>query len=244
MDTNYQELFDSAFVQAINAKFGTSVETPKQAYDVFIEKSENGRTKFDLWKQMSVLLDVTPKKIHDYFHNTWSKQFCDNIYDYRPEIERIIAELVNFCSIKDLVVTIQCRLQISYPTLKLHYQTLYQFVNYQVKILNDNKQNKKKQEVRYQNVKRKVQSQFISQNIQRTLNCISEYNALSFIQNEFINCSQVIEHNQELITQSQSMENCIHAEVPLRTFQEQSQYGLTQTLNETAKYDGYDYEMF
>ncbi|CAL6053010.1 Conserved_hypothetical protein [Hexamita inflata] len=244
MDTNYQDLFDSAFVQAINAKFGTSAETPNYAYDVFIEKSENGRTKFDLWKQMSVLLNVTPKKIHDYFHNTWSKQFCDNIYDHRPEIERIIAELVIFCSIKDLVVAIQCRLQVRYPTLKLHYQTLYQFVNYQVKILNDNKQNKKKQEVRYQNAKRKVQSQFISQNIQHTLNCISEYNALSFIPNEFINCSQVIEHNQELITQSQSMENYIHAEVPQRTFQEQSQYGLTQTLNETAKYDGFDYEMF
>ncbi|CAL6066498.1 Conserved_hypothetical protein [Hexamita inflata] len=244
MDTNYQDLFDSSFVQAINAKFSTSVETPKQAYDVFIEKSENGRTKFDLWKQMSILLNVTPKKIHDFFHNTWSKQFCDNIYDHRPEIERIIAELVNFCSIKDLVVTIQCRLQIGYPTIKLHYQTLYQFVNYQVKI-HDNKQysSKKLQNEPIRSyVKRKVQSQFISQNIQRTLNCISEcYAPLSFIPNEFVNCSQ---HNQELITQSQSIENCVHAEVPQRTFQEQSQYGLTQTLNETAKFDGFDYEMF
>lgn len=42
---------------------------------------------------MAEILRVKPKAAHDFFHNTWSRRYCSDFTQYKPEAKLIIDEL-------------------------------------------------------------------------------------------------------------------------------------------------------
>ncbi|CAL6048261.1 Conserved_hypothetical protein [Hexamita inflata] len=123
--------FGDAFVKVISKKTDILFFNILDAHKEYLSR-QNG-AKFDIWKNMSQTLNISAKKIHDYYHNTWSKQFYDNISEYREQIKKLVHS--SFCQfgIQETVKNVQEQLKNEFPELNLHFQTLYQYVNYQVK---------------------------------------------------------------------------------------------------------------
>ena len=42
---------------------------------------------------MGAIMKVPPKQLHDYYHNTWSKRFFDDLTPYKLEIQEMIDKL-------------------------------------------------------------------------------------------------------------------------------------------------------
>ena len=83
------------------------------------------------WKDLSAQFDaVTPKKLHDYYHNSWSRQFCDDISQFKQEIKRLVMEYIGLPQ-QERMKKIYSILQVVHPECNFHYQALYQFINYQ-----------------------------------------------------------------------------------------------------------------
>ncbi|CAL6011545.1 Conserved_hypothetical protein [Hexamita inflata] len=129
--SQFKELFGSTFTNIVNLKAGLQCKEISDAHNEFLIRQDG--VKFDIWKDMAKILKVSPKKIHDYYHNTWSKQFSDDINPYRDEIKSLIQMTQFSHSIQETVKHAITELKKLYPKLNLHYQTVYQYVNYQVK---------------------------------------------------------------------------------------------------------------
>ncbi|CAL6011439.1 Conserved_hypothetical protein [Hexamita inflata] len=123
--------FGDAFVKVISKKTDILFTNILYAHNEYLSR-QNG-AKFDIWKNMSQILNISAKKIHDYYHNTWSKQFYDNIAEYRETIKKLVHSSYCQFGIQETVKTVLEQLKNEFPELNLHFQTVYQYVNYQVK---------------------------------------------------------------------------------------------------------------
>ncbi|CAL6080300.1 Conserved_hypothetical protein [Hexamita inflata] len=138
MNNQFKEQFGLAFMEVINQKVGNTCNNIAEAHEEYVKKQSG--VAFDIWKDMSIILDESPKKVHDFYHNTWSKMFCDDISPYRDTIRNYIKEY-NGKSTQEAVKQVISHLKADNESLQLHYQTVYQYVNYQ--LMNANKQSAK-----------------------------------------------------------------------------------------------------
>ncbi|CAL6052810.1 Conserved_hypothetical protein [Hexamita inflata] len=137
MNDSLKLMFGNVFINFVSLKTGIECKDIFQAHQVFLLKQDGA--KFDIWKNMSYALNIPSKKVHDYYHNTWSKQFYDDIDPYRIQIQKLVHNSKIQESMQDIVRNVISQLKQLYPKITLHFQTVYQFVNYQVK--NRNKLN-------------------------------------------------------------------------------------------------------
>ncbi|CAL6066738.1 Conserved_hypothetical protein [Hexamita inflata] len=85
--------------------------------------------KSGTWAKVAVLCGVTEKNVHDYYHNTWSKQFCDSYEEYKPEMLRQLERLVNTSMPKSEVLhQIIFNLQQQHPEKNFHSISLRQIL--------------------------------------------------------------------------------------------------------------------
>ena len=47
------------------------------------------------------LLGISQKQAHDYFHNTYVKQFYENIKAYRADLLDILTRMFTLCTLKE-----------------------------------------------------------------------------------------------------------------------------------------------
>ena len=85
-----------------------------------------------IWVELSKMIRYPAKKLHDYYHNTFSKRFCSDLNKVKREAIRFFDECPPMSQKRDIVAHILQRLQELYPNTRYHYQTVYQFVNYRV----------------------------------------------------------------------------------------------------------------
>ncbi|CAL6080306.1 Conserved_hypothetical protein [Hexamita inflata] len=123
--------FDEVFIQAVNNKTNLKFVTIQDAHQEFINR-QNG-VVFDIWKDMAVILNISAKKVHDYYHNTWSKQFYDGIEGFKSEILELITQMDLNVQIKENVQNIVKTMKDKHQNVNFHYQTMYQFINYHMK---------------------------------------------------------------------------------------------------------------
>ncbi|CAL5994294.1 Conserved_hypothetical protein [Hexamita inflata] len=124
------EQFTQAFIKSIEQVTNTtyySNETAFYAWQKLLEKQKNG-----LWVEVGNKCGISGKQAHDRFHNKWSKQFYDDIAPFKTEIKNIIYQGQKDNSNISITQIVQ-RVQESFPGQNFHYQTLYQFINYQIK---------------------------------------------------------------------------------------------------------------
>jgi hypothetical protein len=106
-------------------------ETTKDVFTFFLTCDKE--TRFAVWKDLAARLNIDAKKMHDFFHNTWSKQYYDNMDPFRMQMRKYMEQTTNLN--EDSTQTVTLRIQQQYPNYQFHYQTLYQFVNYALKVM-------------------------------------------------------------------------------------------------------------
>ncbi|CAL6099037.1 Conserved_hypothetical protein [Hexamita inflata] len=131
MEDRYKKLFGKAFLEIMQLKTRVYCKDILDAHHEFLRHQDG--VKFDLWKDMSLALGTTSKKIHDFYHNTWSKQFYDTIDPFRQQIKDLVRNAGSTDSIQQVTKFVIAQLRTSQIDINLHYQTVYQYVNYQIK---------------------------------------------------------------------------------------------------------------
>ncbi|CAL6002937.1 Conserved_hypothetical protein [Hexamita inflata] len=130
MSEVWQEHFELHFIQLIQQRSVKPILDVNVAFNEFQQADD--RIKQSFWVDMGEMMRVKPKKLHDYFHNTWSKKFYDDLEPYKNFVQETISK-VHDEDRKLLMRNVLRTLQNTYPTKKFHYQTLYQFVNYKLR---------------------------------------------------------------------------------------------------------------
>ncbi|CAL6011414.1 Conserved_hypothetical protein [Hexamita inflata] len=123
----FKAAFETVFIKVIYSKTQVMCDSVLIAHSEYLQRKD---VKFSIWKEMSKYLKTSSKKVHDYYHNTWSKQFYDDIAPYRQQIKYEVLKTINYNTIQQLVNDVCNQLTLRYPSLNLHYQTLYQLVYY------------------------------------------------------------------------------------------------------------------
>ncbi|CAL6011412.1 Conserved_hypothetical protein [Hexamita inflata] len=131
MNSDFKPRFGKAFLEMIQLKTRVACKDVLDAHREFLRRQDG--VKFDLWKDMSLALGTSPKKIHDFYHNTWSKQFYDAIDPFREQIKALVRGASGRDSTQEVTRQVIARLRKTQSDVNLHYQTVYQYVNYQVK---------------------------------------------------------------------------------------------------------------
>ncbi|CAL6048321.1 Conserved_hypothetical protein [Hexamita inflata] len=131
MNSDFKPRFGKAFLEMIQLKTRVACKDVLEAHREFLRRQDG--VKFDLWKDMSLALGTSPKKIHDFYHNTWSKQFYDAIDPFREQIKALVRGASGRDSTQEVTRQVIARLRRTHADVNLHYQTVYQYVNYQVK---------------------------------------------------------------------------------------------------------------
>ncbi|CAL6114807.1 Conserved_hypothetical protein [Hexamita inflata] len=52
------------------------------------------KSKHGMWNKVAILCGATEKQVHDYYHNTWSKQFCDSYEEYKDQFNEQLLNLM------------------------------------------------------------------------------------------------------------------------------------------------------
>ena len=78
---------------------------------------------------MEEFIGVSSKKLHDYYHNTWSKQFFDSLDPLKNEIVEMV-KLMGSSAKAAVLKQVIAHIEERYPEKRFHYQTLYQYINY------------------------------------------------------------------------------------------------------------------
>ena len=79
--SSWKNKFASCFLSLVEKRQELRFESLHDAFRRFQENENEVNTSF--WKEMGQQMEVAPKKLHDYFHNTWSRQFCDKLAPFK-----------------------------------------------------------------------------------------------------------------------------------------------------------------
>ncbi|CAL6062259.1 Conserved_hypothetical protein [Hexamita inflata] len=83
--------------------------------------------KYGIWIKVAILCGATEKNVHDYYHNTWSKQFCDSHEEHKEWLTAEIQKLVDVdASISIAIDSVIQSLQAQHPHKKFHMISLRQ----------------------------------------------------------------------------------------------------------------------
>ncbi|CAL6077556.1 Conserved_hypothetical protein [Hexamita inflata] len=123
----FKAAFEATFIKVVYSKTQIVCKNVFNAHSEYLQRKD---VKFSIWKEMSKYLKTSSKKVHDFYHNTWSKQFYDDIAPYRQQIKYEVLKTSSYDTIQELVNVVHNKLTLRYPSVNLHYQTLYQLVYY------------------------------------------------------------------------------------------------------------------
>ena len=81
-----------------------------------------------IWAQLGRELNIPARVIHDYFYNTWSKRFYDNLVPYREELIQIYNYGAYGGDKKERIITAIDIFRRKHPRLRVHVQSTYSYL--------------------------------------------------------------------------------------------------------------------
>ncbi|CAL6030111.1 Conserved_hypothetical protein [Hexamita inflata] len=138
----WKTIFDDALFQYLASNTGTTPTSNQHMYQLV---QQQYRTR-GIWLQIAQQLNITQTQAHDYFHNTWVKQFYAPFDTYKPQIRDIVARLSQTAidrfelSVKALEVFEQ-----AHPHERFHAKSVQQFIHQTYQKLANTSQNSSKE---------------------------------------------------------------------------------------------------
>ena len=120
-------MFTNALRLYVKNNFAADFSDPEKLY-AFFSTLQNQQKK-NAWQTIGAYARLTGDKAHDYYHNTWSKQFYTSLIQYRPEICELIKTLVQNEAAETVKLVIQ-QLKDNHQSVKFHNRSLYQMVHF------------------------------------------------------------------------------------------------------------------
>ncbi|CAL6066737.1 Conserved_hypothetical protein [Hexamita inflata] len=89
------------------------------------------KSKHGMWNKVAILCGATEKKAHDYYHNTWSKQFCDSYEEYKDQLNEQLLNLMQSKMRKsDVLNQLIGQIQLEHPDKNFHTISLRQLLTH------------------------------------------------------------------------------------------------------------------
>ncbi|CAL6062408.1 Conserved_hypothetical protein [Hexamita inflata] len=89
------------------------------------------KSKHGMWNKVAILCGATEKQVHDYYHNTWSKQFCDSYEEYKDQLNEQLLNLMQSKMRKsDVLNQLIGQLQLEHPDKNFHTISLRQLLTH------------------------------------------------------------------------------------------------------------------
>ncbi|CAL6084463.1 Conserved_hypothetical protein [Hexamita inflata] len=119
----WKQSFGLKLKQYLQQEHGMEPKSDRQVY----KQIHQIFTKYGIWIKVGILCGATEKNVHDYFHNTWCKQFCDSYDQYKEQLTLQMQELVdaNVCKGSAINTVIQ-QFQEQHPHENFHIISLRQ----------------------------------------------------------------------------------------------------------------------
>ncbi|CAL5991102.1 Conserved_hypothetical protein [Hexamita inflata] len=83
-----QTRFAQAIVRSVRELSSEKTAADAEAYRAFIQIQD----RRNIWLVVADHYGCIPQEAHDYFHNVWSKQFCEAMARFKPELDALAAE--------------------------------------------------------------------------------------------------------------------------------------------------------
>ncbi|CAL6045275.1 Conserved_hypothetical protein [Hexamita inflata] len=89
------------------------------------------KSKHGMWNKVAILCGATEKNVHDYYHNTWSKQFCDSYEEYKDQLNEQLPQLMQSDMRKsDVLNQLIGQLLLEHPDKNFHTISLRQLLTH------------------------------------------------------------------------------------------------------------------
>ena len=86
MHPDWKYNFGEQFKEFVEDRHQVRYATLRDAFEALTPKDSQ-----QIWQDMSQRLQVPSKQLHDYYHNTFSRQFYDDFKPFKEEV-RLLAE--------------------------------------------------------------------------------------------------------------------------------------------------------
>ncbi|CAL6045239.1 Conserved_hypothetical protein [Hexamita inflata] len=150
----WKDSFSEKLRVYLHLEFRVQAYTDMQTYQFVHSKY----SKHGMWAKIANLCGVTEKNVHDFYHNTWSKQFCDSYEEYKPEMNRQLELLIKSGMAKSEVLNqIIGNLQQQHPEKNFHSISLRQILAHAYERLQKNQHSHQKRNDFVQNFKTEPQ---------------------------------------------------------------------------------------
>lgn len=117
-----KEHFYSAAAQLIERELQIKCKDLRQCYETLVGPFAIKKK----WAKLGDILGVDGKHVHDYFYNTWSKQFYDDAAQHKDELRALyFKELESAKKVPAINKAIE-KLQDAHPDKKFYKNQLYQ----------------------------------------------------------------------------------------------------------------------
>ncbi|CAL6064358.1 Conserved_hypothetical protein [Hexamita inflata] len=137
----WKQNFSEIFTDYLKQQYNPQGLTTNQVFETYQNLNEGARR--GIWVSIGKILGIKSKEVHDFFHNTWVKQFYDDISLYRCDLVETVYNMIKAGG-KKISEAVNCTIsqfQKIHPELKVHLQSTYSFVYTQVKRRNDKEEN-------------------------------------------------------------------------------------------------------
>ena len=76
----WQEMFYETLRHFVECREQVSIHSPQELLTLMTNETNTNRRS--MWPELAVELGATTQQVHDYYHNTWTKQFYENVKFY------------------------------------------------------------------------------------------------------------------------------------------------------------------
>ncbi|CAL5970514.1 Conserved_hypothetical protein [Hexamita inflata] len=120
----WQASFSKALKHYLQCEYGYHLSTDQQIFD----QLQQVIPKRGVWIQVGLQLNITSNQAHDYYHNTWIKQFLDSFEEYKWQLKNLIDSEKYDLNKTQLVNKIIQDFTQKHPDKKFHIMSIRQFI--------------------------------------------------------------------------------------------------------------------
>lgn len=121
-------MFDQVAFDCLHHRYGLQDSTPRAIFDAIQQLGT--QHKKGIWEFIGKRLGVSSAQVHNYFHNTWIKQFYSDTKITRPVINQMITDMLRNGTPVDTKYIVN-QVIVMFPQHNFNIRQLQQIVNIQ-----------------------------------------------------------------------------------------------------------------